>query len=405
MDIWILIIGALLLVARIWQHWMVTQFFGRFQAPEPWRPKRLSFLSPLVGGDPHLADSLYENLSAGFEVPTEVLYLLDESDPEAYQAVDDAERRLGDCEGVTIRRIVCPPAPDRQSPKMFKLVHGLDQCTGDVILVLDDDTVLTGSDLPECLAHLQDPEVGLVFGLPYYASFENFWSSLIAFFVNSHSLMTYLPYVQLAEPVTINGMFYALRRDALDDMGGFRGLESILADDFAIARRVHDSKYRIVQTRLRHAIRTHVRSFVEYRRLLGRWLTFPRETVVGALRGKERVMVITFALLPVLVPVFFIAAALLRPGALTFGFLAACLVHHWLAFVHFNHAYLRKVSPLSRSWMVPLVQLLLPLQVLNSLTTGREVNWRGNVVRIESGGKFRYLKRRGAGTAAEELSK
>jgi ceramide glucosyltransferase len=404
MDTWILIVGVALLAARAWQHRGVVRFFRDFEVPAPWRPEKLSVLAPVVGGDPHLADSLTANLSQPFEAPVEFLYLLDEDDHAGAAAVDEAERRAGGRAGVVVRRIVCPPPPDRCSPKMFKLVEGLPHCDGDVVVVLDDDTVLDGRDLPECLAHLGRKEVGLVFGLPYYASFDNLWSSLIAYFVNSHALLTYLPYVRRAEPVTINGMFYALRREALDAMGGFRGLEPILADDFAIARRVKDSGYRLAQSRLRHAIRTHVRSFREYRRLLGRWMTFPRETVVGALHGWERALVVAFGLIPVLVPVLFLALAIAVPGPLTASLLAACLLQHWLAFVHLDRAYLRGGSPLGRSWMVPLIQLLLPLHVVAGLFGRNQVDWRGNIIQVEPGGEFHYLERRGAAPVAGEAS-
>ena len=47
---------------------------------------------------------------------------------------------------------------------------------------------------------LDQPSIGLAFGLPYYCSFETLWSSLVSLFVNDQSLLTYIPYTALTEP-------------------------------------------------------------------------------------------------------------------------------------------------------------------------------------------------------------
>ena len=73
---------------------------------------------------------------------------------------------------------------------------------------------------------------------------------MVACFVNSHSLLTYIPYLQFSPPLTINGMFYCIRRTVLDGVGGFDGLEETLADDFAIARRMRQHGLRLLQTPL-----------------------------------------------------------------------------------------------------------------------------------------------------------
>ena len=163
-----------------------------------------------------------------------------------------------------------PPAPD-VNPKMLKLIEGAKLAHGGVLVVLDDDTRLPDGGLEQCLPYLRQPHVGLAFGLPYYVSFQNVWSSLIAYFVNSNSLLTYIPYLQLTKPFTINGMFYAIRREVFEQVGGFAGLEGFLADDFAIARRIQAHGYELAQTPLRHAISTHVAGASHYLSLMQRW--------------------------------------------------------------------------------------------------------------------------------------
>ena len=60
--------------------------------------------------------------------------------------------------------------------------------------MLDDDTRLLPGQLESAVDTLQrEPSTGLVFGLPYYRSFETPWAALVSTFVNRNSLWSYLP--------------------------------------------------------------------------------------------------------------------------------------------------------------------------------------------------------------------
>ena len=233
----------------------------------------MSILQPILSGDPTLPQTLGHNLAARSTYAREFLWLVDEDDAAGQEI---CAALIAAYPGVTVRLLLQPAPPQGVNPKTFKLVNGLAAARGDVICVLDDDTMLPDGGLEQCLPYLNHPGAGLAFGLPYQVNFSNAWSSLIALFVNANSLPTYVPYASLHEPVTINGMFYALRRSVLDEMGGFKGLEPILADDFAVAQRVRSHGLHLVQTPLRHAISTQVPSLRRYLSLMQRWFIFPR---------------------------------------------------------------------------------------------------------------------------------
>jgi ceramide glucosyltransferase len=94
-------------------------------------------------------------------------------------------------------------------------------------------------------------------------------------------------------------MFYAVRREVLERIGGFDGLENILADDFAAARRMRDQGYRLVQTPLRHATRTWVAAPRTYFSLIRRWFIFPREATMRRLSAREQLIFYSMALAPI----------------------------------------------------------------------------------------------------------
>jgi ceramide glucosyltransferase len=212
------ILLLLVYTERIIKHLLVIRFFRQSPPPEGKPVRLVSVLQPILSGDPTLATGLELNLRQVTRYPLEFIWLIDEDDDEAKSLCQGLAERFPEKQ---VKLMLLPQPGERQNPKMVKLIAGARQASGDVLCVLDDDTRLPDHGLETCLPYLDLPGTGLVFGLPYYVSFSNFWSRLVAYFVNSHSLITYLPYAIMAQPVTINGMFYAICREVLDAIGGF----------------------------------------------------------------------------------------------------------------------------------------------------------------------------------------
>lgn len=389
-------IAVSLILFTAWRHWMVVRFFRRAQsrpAPAGAPPRLVSILQPILSGDPTLPQTLAHNLAAHSTYAREFLWLVDEDDTLG-QATCTALIAAHPDAGV--RLLLQPPPPQGANPKTFKLVNGLAAARGDVICVLDDDTMLPAGGLEQCLPYLAQPGAGLAFGLPYQVNFTNAWSGLIALFVNTNSLPTYVPYASLHEPVTINGMFYALRRTTLDQLGGFDGLEPILADDFAVAQRVRSHGLHLVQTPLRHAISTQVPSLHRYLSLMQRWFIFPRESLLRHLPWREQVLVYALALVPTLLPPLLLLGLLLWPSTPLATLLALYFATSWAAFLHLDRAYLGHPTPTAWSLLVPALQVVFPLQLLAALLLPQRITWRGHVMQVERGGSFHFVKRRGA---------
>jgi ceramide glucosyltransferase len=385
-----IIVLALAIAERIWRHLAVARFFARRPPPAPVGPRPLvSIIQPILSGDPALAEGLAANLDAPSAYPREFLWLVD---------TDDAAARAI-CAGLLAGRpaadarviLLGPPGP-AENPKLIKLIAGAREARGEIICVLDDDTRLPPHGLEQLLPALDGPGVGLAFGLPYYVSFDGLWSALVACFVNSNSLVTYLPYASLREPFTINGMCYAMRREVLDRLGGFAGLEHMVADDFAVAQRVRAGGYRLAQTGLRHAIATTVRGPHTYARLIQRWLIFPRESLMRHLAPGELAVFYAVALAPMAGPWLALAGVARGGPARALGL--AYLAYSYLIFAHIEAAYLGRPTPRRWRWLVPLLGLLTPLQAAAALLSPQRIVWRGHLIAVEPGGAIRTLRRR-----------
>ncbi|NCC31309.1 MAG: glycosyltransferase [Chloroflexia bacterium] len=388
--LWRLLI-ILLCGERLLKHLAVVRFFRHAQQPAEADPGLVSIMQPILSGDPALAACLEANLIACSDYQREFIWLIDDDDDTARQICTDLMTRYP---SVAMTLVALPAPPPGHNPKLVKLIAGSARARGTIICVLDDDTMLPDHGLEQCLPYLAQPRAGLVFGLPYYVSYDNLWSGLVATFVNSSSLMTYIPFSLLHEPVTINGMFYAIRRTTLEAVGGFAGLEQLVADDFAVAERLRKHGYRLVQTPVRHAIRTTVAGPRHYLRLMQRWLIFPRESLMRHLPPHELVLVYSLVALPSFLPWMALAVSVGRPGRATWGLFFAYTGLSYLIFAYHNRIYLNSATPWRWSWMVPLVQMLLPAQFVSALLAPRRINWRGHMMQIERGGTLRLLHRR-----------
>ena len=389
------------LAERGWKWWRVRRFFGQ-PAPIPSRDpaqELVSIIQPILSGDPTLADSLAATLRARSSYPREWLWLVDDNDAEGLRV---CRALIAAYHEHTVRLLVVPPPQpqDRRNPKMLKLIAADAEARGTILCVLDDDTRLPADGLEACLPALDAPGVGLAYGIPYYTSFADRWSALVAAFVNSHNMLTYIPPLALTTPFTINGMFYAVRREALTAAGGFAGLEGMLADDFAVAQRFRAAGYALAQTPLRHAISTRIAGPRHYAAIIARWFVFPRESILRHVAPRDRAIVGALVIAPTLLPLANLLLTLARPSRRALALLALGHAINYAIFAHNDRAYLGGATPPRWHALVPLIATILPVQVGAAFLLPQRIEWRGHVMQVERGGGFRFVQRRGDAPSA-----
>ncbi|MEO8287540.1 MAG: glycosyltransferase [Chloroflexota bacterium] len=384
-------VGGLMLAEKAWRQCAVGRFFSR-PTPSAGQPAApVSIIQPILSGDPTMPACLEQNLRMRTVYPVEFIWMVDEDDSEGVRICRELIALYPERD---IRLHLMPPPGERENPKMIKLIEGARLAMGSIICVLDDDTQLPDGGLEQCLPYLDTPGVGLAFGLPYYVNFSNLWSSLVSYFVDSHSLLTYVPYTMLTEPFTINGMFYAIRRDVLDKVGGFEGLQSTLADDFAVAQRFREHGYRLAQTPLLHGISTQVNDPRHYLSLIQRWFIFPRESLLRHLGWRDRAILYGLGMVPALFPLLLVSSLLRKPTVEKAAYALLYFGYSYRVFAQINHDHLRNAAPVERSWWVPVIQTLFPLQLLAALLSPKRIMWRGHAMQVEKGGGFKFVERR-----------
>jgi ceramide glucosyltransferase len=316
---------------------------------------------------------------------------------------------------------------ERIASKVEKLQVALPYAHGEVLAFVDDDILLRPAAVAGLVRHLQQERTGAAFGLAAYTNWSNTPSSLLSAFVNANALLSYLPLTYLADPFTITGHFYALRRPVFDAIGGLGGMRGRFDDDHELARRVMQHGLRNVQTAVIYDVDNYLATIDDYANQMHRWFAIPRQTMAPYLSARQQVVSLVGSVGSLLPPLLG-AIALLRvltvpfrpkrrapdaaaPGshspqgklrrkgwpphlalpASRLAPLLSVLALHAAVYAICTHNYLHRRTPWRRGPLIFLSALLAPLQALGGLLGPATFRWRGQQIRLQRGGKYDIL--------------
>ncbi|HET8799078.1 MAG TPA: glycosyltransferase [Thermoanaerobaculia bacterium] len=341
------------------------------------RDTPITILQPILGGDPALGDALRTNL-ANAPRSARFLWLVDEDDAEGQRvtaAIDDAR--------VTILR--CAPPHDAENPKTAKLARALAHVATPYLAVLDDDTILSPAHLGRAIHALDS--CTLYTGLPRYLPGANVWSSLVTQFVNDNAVQTYLALLPLLPPLSINGMFYAMKTEELRAIGGFAPIVTKLCDDYALAALVKRTGGTIRQGITPQFLRTTVRDARHYAALMHRWFLFANVLLRDQPATTQLLLFVFLGLPPLLFALSFLALA---GGAIPMLALAGLLIARHAAIGMLAAPFDEKPRPIAAALLSVLSELLQPLHWLHA-TVRHTMRWRTRTIRLAHDGTFAFL--------------
>jgi ceramide glucosyltransferase len=366
-----IVLYVAVLVLKTWGAWA---YIRRYPVPAHCKQSASATIcQPILSGDPDLEAALTDNLNALPDV--QFLWLIDDLDAEASRVTARLTHRYP---GVAIRVIRSPNPPDGINPKLFKLEAAGQVVSPGILVVLDDDTRLGKMGLKALICALAQAE--LATGLPYYRSARNVFGNLLAQFVNNNAALTYLPLLNLAPPVSINGMCYAMKTDTLGPLQGF----SPLLRHLTVADSVRESGGRIIQTPFPQEVATTIESFKQYMAQMHRWFVFA--LLLMRRRGVflNALMVLFYALPPLLLWVGVVQAILFHHVA-TISLLLATLVARGLLLSTLQ----RHLTGRSRHRPALSIasELLQPVHLIHALLV-RSIRWRTRHYRVYDNDRF-----------------
>ncbi|MFQ7525145.1 MAG: glycosyltransferase [Streptococcus salivarius] len=335
-------------------------------------------VQPILSGDPRLESDLRANLQQTKTV--EFYWLIDQSDTEAQRVANKICQ--DELFSQRIRIFLIEDVPQGINPKSYKIEQVVEDLTRPYLIVLDDDSVIDFSKMGELTAYLGQ-EVILT-GIPYNQERSNFWSKLVAAFVNGNSLITYFTMAQVEANHSINGMFYILPVNLVKDQDLFTAIKDYLCDDLAVADFLSSKGVSIVQTRVTCNVRTTIKSATQYLLQMKRWLLFSSIYLKKHLDFKVFTLIGLTSFLPL--PIILLTLFLGWPYLLV-ALVLLLIKAIWMLL--YRQSILMNQLHLDEVLYEVLNDFLLPWVFLYVLLTPPVINWRGRKIRVTDG-KIRY---------------
>ncbi|VVE58624.1 hypothetical protein PHO31112_05352 [Pandoraea horticolens] len=337
----------------------------------------VTICTPILSGDPQLAHVLKDNLDA---LPqARFCWLIDEGDLEAHRVTSELLQQHRDRK---IDVMVFPPAPSCTNPKLFKLERARNRIRTPVLIVLDDDTRLPERSMQALLGALSQAQ--LATGLPYYREGDNLLSNLLAQFVNNNSAQTYLPLLQIAGPVSINGMCYALHTATLESIGGFTSVLSHLTDDLAVADLIRAHGGRIHQTPFPQEVATTIPTSSAYLRQMHRWFLFAILLMRRQRPGMNALITLLHGIPPLALAAM-LMLAVVSPASHNWLFVVTLLFVRALILVTTQSVVFGHLR--QHPFLSLLSELLQPLHLLHAVCW-RRIHWRTRCYQVFDNDRF-----------------
>jgi ceramide glucosyltransferase len=348
---------------------------GRFMRT-PQRPVRhsppVTILKPLYRGEPDLIQNLETFFKQVYGGPVQIIFgVHDESDP-AVAVVRTLQAKYPDADTA----IVADTALYGANAKVSNLINMLPTARHDTLVLSDSDIAVGPQWLSQVTAALSRPGVGIVTclytGEPAREG-HALWSSLAAMSTS----YTFLPNAVLGASLGLAapcfGSTIALRRQTLDEVGGFAAFADHLADDYELGRAVRAIGYNLAIPAMgvgHTAAEDSVRDLFRHEL---RWTRTIRLVNPAGHLGSFVTHGFAFALM---------AALLLHFNAVSLLVLAAALAARLFLKSRIDGLFGTFAGPF---WLMPLRDLLSFAVFVVSLF-GERVHWRDSQFAVEASG-------------------
>ncbi len=286
----------------------------KIPAPRAVNQEPVSILKPLFGAD----EGLEQNLRSFFEQDYPEFELLLAVNRDSDTGAHIARKLMSEYPQVPAQLVITGESP-RPNGKVFSLQQMLQRARHGILVMADSDIRVTPSMTRVLASELCDPAIGLV-TCPYRAiPGASFWSRLEAIGMNTEFLGGVLVARLLSGMDFALGCTLAVRRNALEGIGGLKALENYLAEDFMMGKLIEHSGRRVILSSYVIEHRIGSQGFAANIRHRLRWARSTRRSRPWGYFGEVftnplPLVLILVALAPALWPVA-MGIALFRAGA------------------------------------------------------------------------------------------
>jgi ceramide glucosyltransferase len=344
-------------------------FFRRSVVAPPARPKSVTLLKPLYGEEPGLETALASFFTQDYPGATQIVFgVRDAADPARRVA-----ERLASAHPDRDVSVVVDPRVHGVNGKVSNLVNMAPRARGAILVLSDSDIAVAPDYLSRVVQALGGEGVGLA-TCPYYGeAAAGFWSRIAAMGLTFQFLPSVVTGVSLGLATPCMGSTIALRREALQEIGGFEAFADLLADDYAIGAAVRAAGRGTVAAPVLVAHRCAEATLGEMLAHELRWARTVRGVDPAGFFGSGVTHAFVLALM---------GAALLRGSPVALGVLAITIACRLWMMRHVT----KVTAPAKASlWLFPLRDVLSFVVFVGSFFVS-VVDWRGARFRVDQNG-------------------
>jgi ceramide glucosyltransferase len=202
----------------------------------------VTILKPLHQGEPSLLENLETFFTQAYDGPVQIVFgVHDDRDPALPVVRALQEKYPG-----TDTAIVCDTALYGANAKVSNLINMLPAARHDTLVLSDSDIAVGSGWLAQVTSALAHPGVGIVTCLYTGAPAPDghrLWSALAAMGTSYQFLPNAVLGTSLGLATPCFGSTIALKRQTLDEVGGFAAFADQLADDYEMGRAVRAKGY------------------------------------------------------------------------------------------------------------------------------------------------------------------
>ncbi len=278
-------------------------------------------------------------------------------------------------------RMVASGPPTWPNAKVFSLSKMIPLSGNDFFVISDSDVRVSPDFLRAVIPTLLDSKIGLV-TCPYRGvPAGDFWSTLEALGM-SVEMPSGVMVAEMLEGIRFAlGPAVALRRDALDKIGGIAATADYYSDDFVLGNLIWAAGYRVIFS---HHIVQHVLTPRSLKRTLGdqlRWMKSTRFSRPLGHVGTGLTYAMPFGVLGLM------AGAATGRVALGIGLFAAAFLNRVIQSIAVGWGIIGDRRALYLAWLYPVRDFLGFLTWTGSFGS-RTFFWRGETYRFSKGGRI-----------------
>jgi len=344
----------------------------------------VTIFKPVHGMEEHLAANLKSFFQQDYP-DYEVIFGVRDTENPAAKIADEIRARYPH---VPSRLIVSGP-PAWPNAKVFSLDKMIAASSRSYIIISDSDVQVAPDFLRNTIPPLLDSKVGLVTCMYRGIPASDFWSRLEALGLSVEMSSGVMVAAMMEGMRFALGPAMAVRRDAVDAIGGIAAVADYYSDDFELGNRIWAKGYKVI---LSHHIVSNVLTSRSPLRTMGdqlRWMKSTRYSRPAGHAGTGLTYAMPFGILGV------IAAAALGHPWLGAGLFALACLNRMLQSVVVGWSVARDPRAIRFCWLYPLRDFFGFVAWAISYTS-RDFYWRGETYRFGKGGKIAPLERSGA---------